>query len=143
MKGHTEGTSGSQHFFFPMLPEESRNLVRIYVQAPTTLHPGAIYSESMSIMTEKKTQTASGRLLSYVASKALLAFTPLFCFRLQGLGALQISYTFEQKRVDFGSNPSNNSNNCKAELLLLERLKQREIQLVPKSIISLHKLLLG
>lgn len=27
------------------------------------------------------------------------------------------------------------------ELLLLERFKQREIQLVPKSVISLHKLL--
>jgi len=107
------------------------------------LYPGAIYNESKSIKTVKKTQTAVDRLLTYVASKTLLAFAPLFCFRLQGLRAFQTSYTSEQQLAYFGSNPSNNSNNCMADLLLRERYKQREIHLVPKSIISLHKLLPG
>lgn len=79
-----------------MLSEKSQKPVRIYVQAPT-LHPGAIYGEVKSITTEKKkTQTAADRLLTYVASKTLFAFAPLFCFRLQGLGALQTSYMSEQ-----------------------------------------------
>lgn len=125
-----------------MLPEKSQKLVRIYVQA-STLHPGTIYGGSKSITTEKKTQTAADRRLTYVVSKTLLAFAPLFCFRLQGLRALQTSYMSEQQLAYFGTNPKNNSNNCMAELLLLERFKQREIQLVPKSIISLHKLLPG
>lgn len=125
-----------------MLPEKSQKLVRTDVQAPT-LHPGAIYGGSKSIATENQTQSAADRLLTYVASKTLLAFAPLFCFRLQGLRALQTSYMSEQQLAYFGSNPSNNSNSYMAELLLLERFKQREIQLVPKSIISLHKLLPG
>lgn len=43
----------------------------------------------------------------------------------------------------FGSNPSSKSIHCMAELLLLERFKQREALQVPKSIISLQKWLLG
>lgn len=131
------------NMFFPRCLRKARSQVRICVQTPT-LHPGAIYGGSKSITTEKKTQTAVDRLLTYAASKTRLTFAPLSCFRPQGLRALQTSYMSEQQLAYFGSNPSNNSNNCMAELLLLlERFKQREIQLVPKSIISLHKLLPG
>lgn len=133
LKGHTQGTTGSRHVF-PILPEKRQKPVRIYVQT-LTLHPAVIYGGSKSVTTEKGTQTAADRLI-YAVSKTCwcLVLCSVLDRRTQGTSSMP-----EEHLAYLGSNPSNNSINCMAELLLLEKFKQKETQQVPKNIISLHR----
>lgn len=137
LKGHTQGTTGSRHVF-PILPEKCQKPVRIYVQT-LTLHPAVIYGGSKTVTTEKGTQTEADRLI-YAVSKTCwcLVLCSVLDRRTQGTSSMP-----EEHLVYLGSNPSNNSINCMAELLLLEKFKQKETQQVPKNIISLHRWLLG
>lgn len=128
---HWKGTPSSQCVFFHITWEKP---VRIYVQAPM-LHPTVIYGGSKSVTTEKKTQTGVERL-TYAVSKTCWCLFLCFILDRRTQGTFSMP---KEHLVYFERNQSSKSINCMAELLLLERFKQREALQVPKSTNSLQK----